>query len=163
MSKWAHMTHLDTWHKLYPKERPGVKLPIWLPTTKSQKSPDFLAWKWRVTYRWKALDEGYNFPLNLISINDLHAKLWAPKVARIPVVGISGPPLGSPETKWHLGASPMAKHRVYYKAEGGGFPQVQAMLSLMSPWLPVARPCTKVLQLCTNQLVVWFVQIHVSK
>jgi hypothetical protein len=28
-------------HKLWPKERPGVKLAIWLPTTKSQKSTWF--------------------------------------------------------------------------------------------------------------------------
>jgi hypothetical protein len=57
----------------------------------------------------------------------------------------------------------MAKHRVYYKGEGGGFPQVQAVVSLVSLWLFVARPCTKVLQLWTNQLVVWFVQVCVSK
>jgi hypothetical protein len=25
-------------HKLWPKERPGVELPVWLPTTKSQES-----------------------------------------------------------------------------------------------------------------------------
>jgi hypothetical protein len=25
-------------------------------------------------------------------------------------------------TKWHLGVSPMARHKVYYKGEGGGFP-----------------------------------------
>ncbi len=56
----------------------------------------------------------------------------------------------------------MAKHKAYYKGEGGGFPQVQAMVSLVSMCLPVARPCTKVLQLCTYQLVVWFVQIYVS-
>ncbi len=37
------------------------------------------------------------------------------------------------ETKWHLGASPMARHREYYKGEGGGFPQVWAMVSLVSP------------------------------
>jgi hypothetical protein len=57
----------------------------------------------------------------------------------------------------------MAKHRVYYKREGGGFPQVQGVVSLVSPWLPVGRSCTKVLQLRTHQLVVWFVQFHVSK
>jgi hypothetical protein len=28
-------------HKLWPKEGSGVKLPIWLPTTKSQESPRF--------------------------------------------------------------------------------------------------------------------------
>jgi hypothetical protein len=67
-----------------------------------------------------------------------------------------GVPLGSPGTKWHLGIGPMAKHRVYYKGEGGGFPQVQAMVNIVNLWLPVARPFTKVLQLRINQLVVWF-------
>jgi hypothetical protein len=37
----------------------------------------------------------------------------------------------------------MEKHRVYYKGEGGDFPQVQAVVSLMSPSLLVARPNTK--------------------
>ncbi len=37
---------------------------------------------------------------------------------------ILGVPLGSPRTKCHLDAGPMAIHRVYYKGEGGGFPQV---------------------------------------
>jgi hypothetical protein len=37
----------------------------------------------------------------------------------------------------------MAKHREYYKGEGGGFLQVQAMVSLVSMCLPVARLCTK--------------------
>jgi hypothetical protein len=40
-------------------------------------------------------------------------------------VGISGLPLGSPKIKWHLGASLVAKHRVYYKGEGGGFPKFE--------------------------------------
>jgi hypothetical protein len=61
-----------------------------------------------------------------------------------------------------LGAGPVAKHRVYYKGEGGGFPQVRVVVSLVTLCLPVARLCTKVLQLCTNQLVVWFVQVYVS-
>jgi hypothetical protein len=29
------------WHKLWPKERLGVKLPVWLPTTESWKSTRF--------------------------------------------------------------------------------------------------------------------------
>jgi hypothetical protein len=66
-------------------------------------------------------------------------------------------------SRGHLGAGPMARHRVYYKGEGGGFPQVRVMMSIVSLCLPVACLCTKVLQLHTNQLVVWFVQVHVSK
>jgi hypothetical protein len=56
----------------------------------------------------------------------------------------------------------MAKHRVYYKGEGGGFPQIQAMMSPVSLCLHVAHLCIKVHQLRTNQLVVWFVQVHVN-
>jgi hypothetical protein len=37
----------------------------------------------------------------------------------------------------------MAKHKVYYKGEGGGFPQVRVVVSLMSLSLPVARLSTK--------------------
>jgi hypothetical protein len=47
-------------------------------------------------YRWKGLNEGYNFALGL--------------------------KFGSLKTKWHLGARPMARHKTYYKGEGGGFP-----------------------------------------
>jgi hypothetical protein len=73
----------------------------------------------------------------------LYMKLCAPKIAGVPTLGISGLPLGSPGTKCHLGAGPMARHRVYYKGEGGGLPQVQAVLSLVNPSLPMVRPSTK--------------------
>jgi hypothetical protein len=56
----------------------------------------------------------------------------------------------------------MAMHIVYYKGEGGGFPQVRVVVSLVSLCLLLTRPCTKVIQLRTNQLVVWFVQVRVS-
>jgi len=46
------------------------------------------------TYRWKALDEGYSFALDLISIRGLHTKLWRPKVAGVPTLAISRLPLG---------------------------------------------------------------------
>jgi hypothetical protein len=49
----------------------------------------------------------------------------------------------SPETKCHLDAGLVERHKVYYKGEGGGFPQVQAVVSLVSPNLPVACPSTK--------------------
>jgi len=40
------------------------------------------------------------------------------------ILRISRLQLGSPRTKWHLGASPVAMHKEYYKGEGGDFPQV---------------------------------------
>jgi hypothetical protein len=41
-----------------------------------------------------------------------------------PTLAISGLPFESPETKCHLDVGLMERHKVYYKGEGGGFPQV---------------------------------------
>jgi hypothetical protein len=89
----------------------------------------------------------YNFLLNLIAIGGLHAKLWAPKVVRILVVGILGLPLENLGTKCHLDVALMERCRVYYKGEGDGFPQVRAVVSLVNPNLPVARSNTKSVQI----------------
>jgi hypothetical protein len=55
--------------------------------------------RWCAKYRWKDLDKGYNFTSKLISIRGLTTKLWAPKVAGVLIVGISGLALGNPGTK----------------------------------------------------------------
>jgi len=66
-----------------------------------------------------------------------------PQVVGIPTLGISGLPFGSPGTKCHLDVGLIKRHRVYYKGEGGDFPQVQDVVSLVSSSLPMARPTTK--------------------
>ncbi len=121
--KCACMTHLDTFNTSYG-QRPIVKLSNWLSTTKSQESPWFPYVRVVCDIMLKPHNKGYNSALDFISIGGLHTKLWAPKVAGVPSLGISRLPLGSHRTKWHLGASPMAKLKAYYKGEGGGFPQV---------------------------------------
>jgi hypothetical protein len=103
--------------------------------------------KWCATFRWKYFDEGYNVVLDFISIGGLHKKLWGPKVAKIAILGISRLPFRSPETKSHLDVGLMERQKVYYKGEGGRFPQVWAMVSLMSPSLPVVRLSTKNVQI----------------
>jgi len=45
--------------------------------------------------------------------------------------------------KMHLDVGLVGNHKVYYKGEGGGFSQVQAMVNFMSLSLPLARPNTK--------------------
>jgi hypothetical protein len=65
------------------------------------------------------------------------------KVVRVQGVGISGLPLGSLETKSHLDVAPVESYRVYYIGEGGGFLQVRAVVSLVSPKSPVVHPSTK--------------------
>jgi hypothetical protein len=86
---------------------------------------------------------GLQLCFRLISIKGLHAKLWAPKVAGVPIVGILGLPLGSHGTKCHLDASPVANQRVYYKGEGGGFPQVRVVVIFVNLKLLVVRPNIK--------------------
>ncbi len=64
--------------------------------------------------------------------------------------------LGVLGEKNHLDVGFVASHKVYYKGEGDGFPQVQAVVSLVCsccPWLVLAP---RVLQLCTNHFV-WVV------
>jgi hypothetical protein len=51
--------------------------------------------------------------------------------------------LGVPGKKCHLDVDLVERHKVYYKGEGGGFPQVRAMASLVSPSLPMVRFNTK--------------------
>jgi hypothetical protein len=120
-------------HKLLPKEGSGVKLAIWLPTTKSWENRlNFHACRWHATYCWKALEEGYKFALDLILIEGFHAKLWCPKVAGVPTL-----------TKCHLDMSLMGNHGVYYKGEGGAFPQIWVVVNLVNPSLPVVRSSTK--------------------
>jgi hypothetical protein len=58
-------------------------------------------------------------------------------------VRILGLPLESLETKCHSNVPPMERRRVYYKGEGGGFPQVWAVVNFVSLSLPVARLNTK--------------------
>jgi hypothetical protein len=63
-------------------------------------------------YHWKDLNEGYNFALDLISIEGLHTKLWGPKAAGVPTLRISKLPFGSFKTKYHLDVGLMERHRV---------------------------------------------------
>ncbi len=118
MGSYDPFGHLK--HKLWPKERSIVKFdsrPL-----KVGNRPDFLTFKLHATYRLKALNKGYNSALDLISIEGLHAKLWGPKVMKVPSLRISGLPFKSPRTKCHLDVGLVERHKVYYKGEGGGFP-----------------------------------------
>jgi hypothetical protein len=136
-------------HKLCPKERPRVKLTIWLPTTKSWESTQFtyvqMACDIPLESSWQGLQLFFKPHFNLRSAHK--------------VMGLQShksPNFGRLETKCYLDVGPMERCRVYYKGEGGGFPQVRAMVSLVSlsrSWFVLAP---KMLQLCTNHLMLVF-------
>jgi hypothetical protein len=63
---------------------------------------------------------------------------------------------GTPKKPWDkkpLDVAHVESYIVYYKGEGGGFPQVHAVGSLVSPNCPWLVLTPKVFQLCTNHLV----------
>ncbi len=63
---------------------------------------------------------------------------------------------GVEREKSHLDVGSVASHRIYYKGEGGGFPQVWAVVNLVCPCCPWLVLAPKVLQLCTNHFM-WVV------
>ncbi len=74
--KWACMTHLDICNTSYGQKKgreSNWQFDSW--PWEVGKRPDSLVFWWRATCRLKALDEGYNFGLDLVSIGGLHQKL----------------------------------------------------------------------------------------
>jgi len=130
-------------HKLWQKEGSKIKLAIWLPTIKSWESTQSRCVQAECNTPWKALEESYKFVSNLISIGGLSKKLWPRKVPGVQTGTVSGLFLGSPKIKSHSDVNAAERHIIYYMGEGGGFPWVRAMVSLMSPKLPVACPSIK--------------------
>jgi len=139
-------------HKLWPKEGPGVKLAVWLPTTKSWESTWFpcvqMTYNIPLESSRRELQLCFRLHLNQRSL----CKVMAPQSRKSPNLGNFETPTWESWTKSHLDVGLVERCRVYYKGEGGGFPQVWAMLNLVCsccPWLVLAP---KVLQLCTNHL-----------
>jgi hypothetical protein len=144
--KWARIAHSDIWNTCYDQKKGRESNSREFASFDSRplkvgNRPEILGCRRRATYHWKALDESYNFASDRTSIRGLLAKLWGFKV---------------PGVKSHLDVGSVESHRVYYKGEGGGFPQVRAVVSLVCPCCPWLVLAPKVLQLCINHFV-WVV------
>jgi len=138
------MSHLDIYSMSYGRKKGQES--NWQFDSRPLKvgnRPDFDVCRWSAIDRWKALEESYNFVLNLVPIRGWGEKLWTPKVPGVQTGTISGLHFGSPEKKCHSDASVAVRRREYYMGEGGGFPRVQAVVNQVSPRLPVANPNTK--------------------
>jgi hypothetical protein len=98
------------------------------------------------TWRWKALKESYKIALDLITIRGLSKKLWMPKVPGVQTGTVSRLLLESPGKKCHSDVAFAERYIEYYMGEGGGFPQVRAMVNEVSPRSPMACPNTKRMQ-----------------
>jgi hypothetical protein len=85
--------------------------------------------------RWKDDDESYKFGLDLVAIRLCSRELWAPKVPGLHPGQFRdnfGTPTWESREKEPFGCSPRnVAQRILYKGEGGGFPQVRAVVSLV--------------------------------
>jgi hypothetical protein len=150
MSKMgSHCSFGHLKHKLWPKEGPGVELAVWLPTTKSRESTSS---RCPIRECNMALESSrQELQLCFRSHRDPRS---ARKVMRLQS---PGSPIwrdfGTPRKNSHLDVGSMKSHRVYYKGEGGGFPQVRAVVSLVCPCCPWFVLAPSVLQLCTKHFV----------
>jgi hypothetical protein len=70
-----------------------------------------------------------------------------------PNLGDFETPIWESWEKNHLNVGSTASHIVYYKREGGGFPQIRAVVNLVCPCFPWLVLAPKVFQLCTNHFV----------
>jgi hypothetical protein len=144
-------------HKLWPKERPGVKFSIWLSTIKSQKSPWFICVQviCNITLKspWQGLQLFFKPHLNRRSAQK--------------VMGLQSH--GSPNSK-NFGVQ--GQNDIWLLASWLGIENTIRGKVVASPksglwWVLWVRVCLwficapKVLQLCTNQLV-RFVHVRVN-
>jgi len=84
--------------------------------------------------RWKDLDEGYNFGLDLVAIRGQREELWPLKVPGVQNRDTwldFGTPTWESREKGHLDVGATKRRRVYYMGDGGGIPWVQAVVSLV--------------------------------
>jgi len=113
-------------HKLWPKKGRESNCQFDSLLEKVRNRPNLLGCRGRATYRWKAIDESYNFSLDFTSIRGLLVKLWAPKSPECPLARFRDSHAGVSGEKSHLDVPP---------SPGRG----ESCVSV----LPVARPSTK--------------------
>jgi hypothetical protein len=142
-------------HKLLPKEGPKVKLAVWLPTTKSQKSTRFpcvqVTCDIPLESSWQRLQLCLKPHLNRRSTH----KVMGPQSHGTPNFGIPGE-----NAIWMWASWRSIKYTIRGKVVASPKSRLWWVLWIrVCPWF-VLTP--NVLQLCTNHLVFDFVHVYVS-
>jgi hypothetical protein len=117
--------------KLWAKEGPGVKLAVWLPITKSQESTSSRPPNWECDMALKRSRRGLQLRFRPCCDQTLQSGVTSAQSPGTPTGTISRLQLGSPGKKSHLDVVLVGCHIEYYMGEGGGFPRVRAVVSLV--------------------------------
>jgi hypothetical protein len=163
--KWARIGHLDIESTSYGKKQSrGSNWQFDSRPLKVRNRLDPSVCRWSVTHRWKALKESYKFALDFIPFGGLSKELWSRKVPRVQTRTKPGPESHwETRTKSHSDVGAMERCREYYMGEGGGFPRVRVVVSLVSLGLLVACPSTKgALESELTNLLAGLMQIRAS-
>ncbi len=130
--KWPRMGHLDICSPSYGQKK-GRESNCQFDSRalKVENQPLADVSSRSATRRWKALDESYNFGSYLILIRVRGEELWTSKAPGLQPGTVSGLQFGSPGKKSHLDVASAKSCKVYYMGEGGGFPRVRAVVSLV--------------------------------
>jgi len=130
MSKMAsHWSFEHLQPKLWAKEGSGVKLAVWLPTTKSREPTS----SQRLQIECYGALESSRGELQLWFRSHSNRRL-EPGVVSVQVPGVQpgkvlGLLLGSPGKMCHSDVAPTESCREYYMGEGGGFPRIRAVVN----------------------------------
>ncbi len=144
MSKMAlHGPFGHLQHKLWQKEGPGVKLAIWLPTTKSRESTRPRC----VQVECDTPLESSQGGLQICSRPHLNQRseqkvMTSQSPRSLNRDSFETPPWES-RNKKSFGWGATERHKVYYMEEGGGFPWVWVVVNQVNLELLVACPSTK--------------------
>ncbi len=129
VSHWS-FGHLKS--KLWAKEGPGVKLTIWLPTTKSRESTSSRNPIWECNAELERSRRGLQLWFRPRCDRTLQSGIMSSQSLETPTGTVSGLQLGSLGKKNHLDVASAESCREYYKGEGGGFPWIQAVVCHVS-------------------------------
>jgi hypothetical protein len=131
--KWARMSYLKICSTSYGKKKGRES--NWQFDSRPLKVenwPDPCACKWSSTHRWKALDESYRPHPNPKS----EQRVMSSQNGRSPNQDSFGTPPWESRNKKPFGCRCRGETREYYMGEGGGFPQVWAVVNQVNPCCP---------------------------
>jgi hypothetical protein len=119
--------------KLWAKEGPEIKLAIWLPTTKSRESTFFRRRLEECNTTLESSRQELQLWFRTRSDLSLGRGAMAVQSSGSPAGTLSGLHFRSPNKMCHSDVASATSRREYYMGEGGGFPRVRVVVSLVCP------------------------------
>jgi hypothetical protein len=130
-------------HKLWPKEGPEVKLTVWLPTTKSRESTQFLCVQMVYDIPLKSSRRGLQLCFRPYLNPRSACKIMAPQSHGSPNLGNFGTPTWESRDKKPFGCGPRGKIQSILQGGRWRLPPSPGHGESYVFVLPVAHPSTK--------------------